>query len=52
MEENPIPLVMEDGCILPDFGALEIYTVLLENKERPGASLRKERRKTIFRNLL
>ena len=30
MEENPLPLPIEDGCICLDFGAFEIHTVLLE----------------------
>ena len=30
MEENPLPLPIEDGCISLDFGAFEIHTVLLE----------------------
>lgn len=30
MEENPIPLFVEDGCVTLDFGAFEIRTLLLE----------------------
>lgn len=30
MEENPLPLPIEEGCICLDFGAFEIHTVLLE----------------------
>jgi alpha-mannosidase len=30
MEENPLPLPIEDGCVSLDFGAFEIHTLLLE----------------------
>ena len=30
MEENPLPLPIEEGCVSLDFGAFEIHTVLLE----------------------
>ena len=30
MEENPLPLPIEDGCICLEFGTFEIHTVLLE----------------------